>query len=662
MHILYVEDDARDSDLARRALTRSMPSWRLDVVSTVGEALDRLPPRGTTPLDVLLTDMRLPDGDGRDLLAYVRSRELPVAVVVITGAGDEEVAVSVLKAGADDYVVKREDYLARLPATLLSAHERFHAATARVQQRLRVLYAEHDVTDIDLTRRHLARHASHVELDVVHSIEQVWARLGGGDVPDILLLDYRLRGTNALEALKELRQVRGVDVPVVVVTGQGGEDVALQAIRLGAADYVVKGTGYLLRLPLVLENVAFRQQLLRERRALEEAMAQQRRLEKHLLESHRMDVVAQLAGGVAHDFNNLLTVISGHVSRLLASSDPRTPSHDSLEQVSQATAHAASLTRQLLTFSRRQVMQPTRLDLNVVVGGASRMLAPLLGEAVELRLDLAADPAWIEADRVMVEQVLLNLALNARDATAGRGRVTVGVSQRTLDDAAARDHPGRRPGRFTCLAMADTGHGIEPEHLPRVFEPFFTTKGVGQGTGLGLASAHGIALQHGGWIEVESEPGRGATFTVFLPQADAPAPGTPACPEPTEARGGSETILVVEDQPQLRDLMTDLLSGAGYEVLAAASGAEALEIWRRHGRRIALLLTDMVLPDGISGRDLTERLRGEAPGLRVLQQSGYSPTTAGTDLSRTAATTFLPKPYRPETLLLAVRAALDGMA
>ena len=286
MNILYVEDNPGDADLARRALRKSAPHFNLDLVGTQREALARLSEPEASRYDPVLTDMRLPNGDGLAILTHIRGRSLPLAVVLITGAGDEETAVAVLKAGADDYVVKRGDYLARLPLTLEDALHHYRAEAVRRTRPLRVLYAEHNATDVDLTRRHLAAHAPHIHLDVVGTAPEVLQRLPQTSEVretsevyyDLLLLDYRLPGLNALELLKELRQVRGLDVPVVLVTGRGDEEVALQALKLGAADYVPKNPGYLYQLPSVLENVFHRAQLAREQAALRESEARFRRL------------------------------------------------------------------------------------------------------------------------------------------------------------------------------------------------------------------------------------------------------------------------------------------------------------------------------------------------------------------------------------------------
>jgi two-component system, cell cycle sensor histidine kinase and response regulator CckA len=341
--------------------------------------------------------------------------------------------------------------------------------------------------------------------------------------------------------------------------------------------------------------------------------------------------------------------------------DPRLPPDfaDPLRQILDSSERAAGLTRQLLAFSRRQVMQMQVLSLNEVVGNLSRMLDRILGEDVTPHLHLDGHLPPVRADAGMLEQVLMNLAVNARDAMPQGGHLTVTTDAVTLDAAAASHNPEAREGRFVRLMVTDTGAGITPDVMGHLFEPFFTTKEVGKGTGLGLATVHGVVKQHQGWIEVRSAPGEGATFEVYLPAAAATGTvhGT-ARVDPL--RGGSETILVVEDEAPLLDLVTTVLGRLGYQVLTARTGPEAIAVWRDQAGRIALLLTDLVMPDGMTGQQLADRLREEQPGLKVLITSGYNADIAGRDLALDAATAFMRKPYGAQQLARAVRAILDA--
>ena len=385
----------------------------------------------------------------------------------------------------------------------------------------------------------------------------------------------------------------------------------------------------------------------------------QRRLEEQLRQSQKMEAIGQLAGGVAHDFNNILTVIHGHASLLQASNLDEMAAR-SAQQIGQAAERAAGLTRQLLAFSRRQLIQPKRLDMNKIVGNMSDMLGRMLGEDVTLQLNYSSSPATVEADAGMMEQVLLNLAVNARDAMPRGGQLAVRIAIVDVNEAHVQQHPEARAGRFVCISKTDTGNGIPPEYLPRIFEPFFTTKEVGKGTGLGLATVYGIVKQHQGWIEVESAVGKGSTFRIYIPyvgkyRSEAEKPTTQIT-----IRGGTETILLVEDEKPVRDLVARVLEKYGYKVLQAASGVEAVDIWHEHKDDIALLLTDLVMPKNMNGRELAETLWADRADLKVIFSSGYSADIVGKDFKLEPELNYLQKPYQPQTLILAVRRCLDG--
>jgi two-component system cell cycle sensor histidine kinase/response regulator CckA len=384
-----------------------------------------------------------------------------------------------------------------------------------------------------------------------------------------------------------------------------------------------------------------------------------RRLEEQLRQSQKMEAIGQLAGGVAHDFNNILTVIHGHGS-LLLSSDLDDTAARSAQQITMAAERAAGLTRQLLTFSRRQLIQPKKLDMNKIVGNMTDMLGRLLGADVSLQLNYSHSPATVEADAGMMEQVLLNLGVNARDAMPRGGQLGVRISIVDVNENHVRRHPDARIGTFVCVAKSDTGTGIAPENISRIFEPFFTTKEVGKGTGLGLATVYGIVKQHQGWIEVESVVGKGTTFRIYIPFVGAPQPDTEKPSTQIIVRGGTETILLVEDERPVRELVARILEKYGYKILQAGTGVEAVGIWQQHKDKIALLLTDLVMPDNMNGRELAEALWEEQPDLKVIFTSGYSADIVGKDFKLEAETNFLQKPYHPQILALTVRRCLDG--
>ncbi len=393
-----------------------------------------------------------------------------------------------------------------------------------------------------------------------------------------------------------------------------------------------------------------------------EDITERRQLEEQFRQSQKMEAIGQLAGGVAHDFNNILAAIMMQAD--MAGSVEHLPEEaaEYLEDIRAAAERAANLTRQLLAFSRRQVMQPRSLDVNESVTSLGKMLTRLLGEDVRLQLHLHPAPIALEADPGMLDQVLLNLVVNARDAMPSGGRITISTSIRqvTAEEAARTD--GAAPGRYACIGVADTGTGIAPENLERIFDPFFTTKEAGQGTGLGLATVFGIVRQHGGWVSVESETGQGATFLVFLPATAVPAPaaGT-AASEPAPSRG-HESILLVEDEVGVRVITRALLEREGYRVTEAANGVEALALWEQRESPFALLFTDLVMPEGVNGRELAARLQAERPRLKVIYTSGYSGDVAGRELSLREGVNFLQKPYSRQQLLETVRRALDSVA
>jgi PAS domain S-box-containing protein len=387
----------------------------------------------------------------------------------------------------------------------------------------------------------------------------------------------------------------------------------------------------------------------------------QKRLEEQLRQSQKMEAIGQLAGGVAHDFNNILTVIQGHASLLIAGAGLSGVSARSAQQIAQAAERASGLTRQLLTFGRRQFMQLKCLDMNEVVGNMTKMLSRLLGEHIALQINYFTEPAPVQADASMMEQVLLNLAVNARDAMPQGGQLVIRIEVLDVDARHVAQHHEAHAGRFVCVSTIDKGCGIAPENLRRIFEPFFTTKEVGKGTGLGLATVYGIVKQHQGWVEVESDVGKGSRFRVFLPCSTQSVGPSDTPPAEKAVRGGTETILVVEDEAPVRELVCDLLAGHGYKILQAESGRKALDVWNESKDQIDLVLTDLVMPDRINGRELAERLWVERPELKVIFTSGYSAEVVGKDFVMRRGLNYLQKPYHPQRLATVVRECLDAV-
>ncbi len=382
-------------------------------------------------------------------------------------------------------------------------------------------------------------------------------------------------------------------------------------------------------------------------------------LEAQLRHAQKLESIGQLAAGVAHDFNNILTIIQGHSDRLLARCEADPVLGDPLQQISAAAKRASALTRQLLVFSRRQVMQPRVLELNAVLGNLTKMLHRLLGDDVSLDAAYTPDLPPIEGDAGMIEQVIMNLVVNSRDAMPKGGHLTIATSAVDIDAAYVEQHPEAQSGRHICLSVSDTGSGMNSETLNRIFEPFFTTKEVGKGTGLGLATVYGIVKQHQGWVEVMSEVNVGTTFKIYIPATDKPVDTTQdQNVEPSALRGGQETILLVEDEPVLRELARVILSDFDYRVIEASTGHEALKVWEQNDGKVDLLLTDMVMPEGMTGRELAEELKARKPELKVIFTSGYSAEVMGRDMALCDCT-FLQKPYPPPLLTQTVRNCLD---
>lgn len=389
-------------------------------------------------------------------------------------------------------------------------------------------------------------------------------------------------------------------------------------------------------------------------------VTEQRSLEEQLRHSQKLEAVGQFAAGVAHDFNNVLTVVQGHATMQLKKEGLGADLAESLEQISSAAERAATLTRRLLTFSRKQVVQPRPLSLSLVVYHLQEMLRRVIGEHITLTCRLNDSLPAVFADQSNLEQIIMNLAVNARDAMPDGGELTITTAYTAVDEAHVARHPQAKAGLFVHLSVTDNGCGMSAETLAHIFEPFFTTKDVGKGTGLGLATVYGIVAQHGGWLEVTSRLGHGSTFHIYLPGSTATAESAAPAPSTQEVRGGHETLLVVEDELTVREIMIGILKHAGYCVVAACDGPEALAQWAEHKAQIDMLLTDIVMPNGLRGNLLAERLWLEKPELKVIFSSGYS-SDFGTEADPLPAQAhFLEKPFRPEVLLQAVRDCLDG--
>jgi PAS domain S-box-containing protein len=393
-----------------------------------------------------------------------------------------------------------------------------------------------------------------------------------------------------------------------------------------------------------------------------EDITERKKLEEQFRQVQKMEGIGQLAGGVAHDFNNFLAVIEMQTGLLISSGELSAEQSEYASEINITLQRAASLTRQLLLFSRRQVFQPCELDLNEAIAGTSRMLRRILGENIVMRLQPSPQPMYIKADAGMMDQVLMNLVVNARDAMPKGGLLDVETAGVEIDAATAAASAPARAGSFVRMSVRDNGSGIPPEILSKIFEPFFTTKESGKGTGLGLATVFSIVQQHHGWINVESEVGRGTVFQIYLPRlATMTGPAT-AQPSLASIRGGQETILLAEDDPSLRVSVRISLTKLGYRVLEASTAAKALEVWNANRSAISLLLTDMAMPGALTGQELAHVIRRENPAVKVLFMSGYIPELVSLDLPMKEGVNFLAKPFPPAKLAQTIRQILDAPA
>jgi signal transduction histidine kinase len=500
---------------------------------------------------------------------------------------------------------------------------------------LRVLNLEADEGDHELVRRSALSTGLSLEFSRAANRAEFEAALARGGI-DLILADHCIPGYDGVAALESARALRP-GVPYVIVSNSTGEDRAAECIRRGARDFVHKDR--LGRLPAAILQATQR--------------PGRPGAPDRLLEPER-ELVGQLAGAVAHDFNNLLTIISGYVSMLLDRDSVPPDAVEILKRVFTASRRATWLVSQLLVFSGKSSPKKELIDLNEEVGLIAGMLSRELSEAVAVEFSRSPDAPCVDADIGMLGQLLMNLAINARDAMARGGRLTLAVSLRANGDLA----PGRRAahgGSHACLTVRDNGRGIPAPDLPRIFEPFATTRPEGRGAGLGLATAQEIARLHGGWIEVESEMGVGTEFRTFLPLARTSSPGAPGGAVRRQAKA---TLLLVEDEAAVRDFAAAVLKEDGYVLLQAESGGNALEAWRWHSARIDLLVTDVVLPGEWSGQRLAARMRAEKPALKVILTTGLGNEDLEPRAAGAAPEIVLSKPYTPSSLLRAVREAL----
>lgn len=512
---------------------------------------------------------------------------------------------------------------------------------------LHFLFVEDKPEDAELEERELKKAGLSMRSQRVETAEALQIALQEFK-PDIVLSDFSLPQLDGLTALKLVRE-RSSEIPFIFISGTIGEERAIESLKSGATDYIIKDNlgGLVIKVNRALREVQER--------------ANHKRVEEELRQAQKMEVVGRLAGGIAHDFNNLLTVINGYSQLILNLPPPEGPIREHAEEILRAGERAASLTRQLLMFSRKHILAPAVVSLNSVVTQAVKMLRRLIGEDIELLTSLDPGLGNVMADPGQMEQVMMNLSLNARDAMPTGGKLILETANVSLDQDYVREHPGAKEGPHVMLSVTDTGLGMNTETVSHLFEPFFTTKEPGKGTGLGLSTVYGIVKGSGGTIGVNSEPGHGTTFKVYLPRVDdVPSTVRPSTSS-TEGTRGMETVLLVEDSEPVRKLMVGVLSQNGYQVLAAENGKQALRALAGLTGTLHLLITDVILPE-MSGPEIAYLVDQARPGTRILFTSGYTDREVLQKGVLQSGVAFLQKPFDSNTLTRKVREVLGTPA
>src|SRR5213593_2332221 len=635
LRLLLVEDSEDDARLLVRELTRGgfePVVERVETASTMRAALDR------QPWDVVVGDYSLPHFGGAAALELLRDSGLDVPFIIVSGTIGEEKAVAAMKAGASDYVSK--DNLKRLVPVI--EREVREAAGRRERHRTEAALRASEVSYSTLVEHSpVGIYRSNREgrfLSVNAALDRI---LGHAPAAEVLQLDMA-RDVYADPA--ERRRLLERDT----YTDRQYDEVEATWKRKDGARLTVQLSVRAVRQGA---RVEYYETFVRD-------VTEQRRLQQQLVQSQKMEAVGRLAGGIAHDFNNLLTVITSYSDLLLQDLGGEDPKREDVEQVRKAAEGAAALTRQLLAFSRQQVLAPRVVSLSVVVQGVEKMLRRVIGEDVDLVTALDLNVGSVKADVGQLEQVLMNLAVNARDAMPTGGKLTIETANVEHDPDYAREREATLLRRFVMLAVSDTGIGMDEATKARIFEPFFTTKEPGKGTGLGLATVYGIVQQAGGFIWVYSEPGHGTTFKIYLPQVEAPLEGRAVGAAPGDLPRGTETILLVEDAAAVRAVTRQVLERQGYTVLEAAHGAAALQTAAGHPGPIHLLLTDVVMPV-LSGRQLADQLARLRPDAKVLYASGYTDDAVVRHGVLEAGISYLQKPFTADSLARKVREVLD---
>ena len=673
INILLIEDDSENARMIRELLTEAGTTmFTLNWVDRLSIGLKQLAKGG---VDLILLDLGLPDSQGFDTFTRIYDQAQQLPILVLTGNGDEMLAAMVMQAGAQDYLIKgqinvnilikaikyaierkglekvlqkshqeleqrvaeRTSELSRVNAELcteIAKHKQARDELQKEKEKFRVLTDESPLGVSLISEKGEYNYVNRKFVEMFgYTLKEIptgreWFKKA---YPDN---EYRNKAISAWIATVKETKTGQTSILIYTVTCKDGSKKVIQFLP------VKMDTG--------------------EQIVIYEDVTAQGKLKAQLIQSQKMEAIGRLAGGVAHDFNNIITVINNLAQLALMTLKQADPLRKDLEEIKKAGDRAASLTCQLLAFSRKQVLQPRVLDLNGVIIDMNSMINRLIGEDVEMKTILASELGRIKADQGQIEQVIMNLVINARDAMAGAGKITIETASIYLDEAYACGHGVElKPGPHVMLRISDTGIGMDTKIKSHIFEPFFTTKEKRGGTGLGLSTIYGIVKQTGGWIWVYSEPGHGTTFKVYLPEIVSKAEPGKRVPAPFKVLDGSETVLVVEDDKTILNLVRKILKMYGYNVLEAQDGEDALKVSEAHEDPIHLMLTDVVMP-GMNGRELAERIRLLYPNTKVLFMSGYTDDAISHLGVLEPGMEFIEKPFSPESLALKVRKTLDA--
>jgi PAS domain S-box-containing protein len=637
MRVLIVDDDA-----ALRTTLGDILRIKGFAPLPVGTGRQALEEAGRQEISVAVIDLRLGDMSGLEVLRRLRQMSPEMECILLTGHASQDSAIEAVNLGAYSYLRKPYD-AEQLLLTIRRAGEKRQVVESLRKSEAKYRRLHESMTDafvmVDMEGR--LQEWNHVYRGMLGYTDEELGRL--------TYMDLTPERWREMEERIVAEQILPNGYSEVYEKEYCRRDGSILPVELHT--FLLRdGDGRPAGMWAIVRDISQRRKNEQERQQLAEQLRQ----------SQKLEAVGRLAGGVAHDFNNLLSVILGYGEIVLEDLHREHPAHEMVSRIYQAGVRARELTRQLLAFSRKQVLEMHVVNLNAVVSGFDKLLRRVIGEDIELRLALSARAIFVRADTSQLEQVLMNLGVNGRDAMPDGGVLTIETGVATLDEHYAEQRPGVAPGEYAMICVSDTGCGMDSETMARIFEPFFTTKATDKGTGLGLATSYGIVKQHGGNIWVYSEPGRGATFKVYLPLAEPNGELKPREAAAAQvAAPGNGTILLVEDNEQVRDLAGTILRRQGYTVLAAENGWAALELMERYDGPVHLLLTDVVMP-GMSGGELSARLTGRFPGLRVLYMSGYTENVICHRGVAKPGVNFIQKPFSGQYLTARVRQVLEG--